>query len=127
MNVPYINILLQNIKESYFKGGGYDFFEDWGEELVNKKQPVVVLYDIVSDKARVLDGIPATVCPAKPIWSPDGTYIVGIAYDATVRRLGLVHCTNRLSTIFKLNMEGGYRKYFKILKSNVSFYKKNFK
>lgn len=56
----------------------------------------------------ILEGIPQNVCPAQPIWSPDESYIVGVAYKTLPRKLGMVYCTNRVSTIFTLDLNGKY-------------------
>lgn len=68
----------------------------------------MVLYDILKDDIQVLDGIPNDVCPAQVIWGSDNTHIFGIALKTNPRKLGLIYCTNRLSTIFSLDLQGNY-------------------
>ncbi|GJQ85226.1 hypothetical protein Trydic_g13066 [Trypoxylus dichotomus] len=99
------------------KGQEYLYREDWGEQLVNKIQSVVVQYDLIKDEVEVLSGIPENICPAKPSYSPDGSHIIGIAYKTDPRKLGLIYCSNRLSTIFKLDFEGNYTEINLINKS----------
>ncbi|KAI4460703.1 serine peptidase s9 family member [Holotrichia oblita] len=94
--------------DEIIKGQEYLYREDWGEQLVNKIQSVIVQYDLNKDEVEILSGIPENVFPAKPSYSPDGTHIIGIAYKTHPRKLGLIYCTNRLSTIFKLDFEGNY-------------------
>lgn len=65
-------------------------------------------YNIENDSAEILEGIPEDICPAQPIYSPDGDYVVGVAYKTTPRKLGLIYCTNRESSIFKLDFQGNY-------------------
>ncbi|XP_030750320.1 acylamino-acid-releasing enzyme-like [Sitophilus oryzae] len=90
------------------KGDEYLFEQDWGEQLVGKKRSIVVQYDIEKDTAQILEGIPENVCVAKTKYSPDGSYIVGVAYFTEPRKLGLIYCSNRRSTIFQLDFEGHY-------------------
>lgn len=78
---------------------------------MGKKQSVIVQYDIEKDDIEILQGIPDDICPAQPTYSPDGTYIIGIAYKSIPRKLGLVYCSNRPGTIFKLDFQGNYGKY----------------
>ncbi len=42
----------------YFQGSKFEFKDDWGEQLVSKCSPVLVVFDITSEETRVLDGIP---------------------------------------------------------------------
>lgn len=90
------------------QGEEYLYIQDWGEQLVGKKYSVLVEYNIENDAAEVLAGIPEDVCPAQPIYSPEGDYIVGIGYKTEPRKLGLIYCTNRPSAIFKLDFQGNY-------------------
>ncbi|KAJ8934689.1 hypothetical protein NQ318_015158 [Aromia moschata] len=88
----------------------YIYIQDWGEQLVGKKKSVLAEYDVESDTVEVLKGIPDDVCIAQPKYSPDGSYIVGIAYEIEPRKLGLIYCTNRPSTVFRLDFEGNFLK-----------------
>ncbi len=42
----------------FFQGNKFEFKDDWGEQLVSKCSPVLVVFDITSEETRVLDGIP---------------------------------------------------------------------
>ena len=112
---------LQNIKEisfnkycfkyrslSHFQGEEYIFEQDWGEQLVGKKKTVIAQYDIKNDSVKILEGIPENVCVAQPKYAPDGSHIVGVAYFLEYRKLGLIYCSNRPSTVFKLDFDGNY-------------------
>lgn len=65
---------------------------------------------------QILKGIPKNVCPAQAIYSPDGTYIIGVGFKTTPRKLGLMWCTNRSTDLFKLDFENNYGKYIIIVK-----------
>ncbi|KAJ8927445.1 hypothetical protein NQ314_020115 [Rhamnusium bicolor] len=75
-----------------------------------KKKSVLVEYNIESDTLEVLKGVPDDISVAQPKYSPDGTYIVGVAYETEPRKLGVIYCSNRLSTVFKLDFEGNFLK-----------------
>lgn len=94
------------------QGEEYLFKQDWGEQLVGKCLSVVVLYDIVSGNGTVLEGVPENLCPAQPTWAPDGSYIVGVAYQILPRKLGLIYCSNRTSYIFTLDFSKTYGWYY---------------
>ncbi|XP_049824230.1 acylamino-acid-releasing enzyme-like isoform X2 [Aethina tumida] len=90
------------------RGEEYVFTEDWGEQLVGKKKSILAQYDIENDKVEILSGIPDDKCIAQPKYSPDGSHIIGVSYSIEPRRLGLIYCSNRDSTLFTLDFEGNY-------------------
>lgn len=96
--------------EEKTKGEEYLFVQDWGEQLVGKKRSVLVEYDIENDSVVILKGIPNDICVAQPKYSPDGKYVIGVAYNTEYRKLGLIYCANRDSTVFKLDFEGNFLK-----------------
>lgn len=75
---------------------------------MNKKQSVIVQYDLLQDSFKVIEGIPEGLCPMHPVWSPDSTYIVGVALRTHPRKLGLIYCTNRAGAIFTLDFNENY-------------------
>lgn len=100
----------KNIKSTIclFKGKEYLYKQDWGEQLVSKKQSVIGMYDLRDDSVHVLDGVPENVCPAQVIWAADGKHLFGIALKTEPRKLGLIYCSNRSSTIFSLDLQENY-------------------
>lgn len=56
----------------------------------------------------ILEGIPENMCPAQVIWSPDGSYIIGVAFETKPRKFGIIECTNRLGAIFQLDFKGAF-------------------
>lgn len=93
------------------KGEEYLFKQDWGEQLVGKKQSVIVQYDVQNDMVDILEGVPEDRFPAQPVYAPDGSYIVGVSYKNDPRKLGLMFCTNRVNALFKLDFQGNYGTY----------------
>ncbi|XP_066149420.1 acylamino-acid-releasing enzyme-like isoform X2 [Euwallacea fornicatus] len=98
----------ENSPKPAAKGEEYLFEQDWGEQLVGKKKSILVQYDIENDSVEILKGLPDNICVAQPQYSPDGTYIIGVAYFIEPRKLGLIYCTNRPSTLFQLDFEGNF-------------------
>eukprot|EP00102_Acyrthosiphon_pisum_P011826 XP_008180714.1 PREDICTED: acylamino-acid-releasing enzyme-like [Acyrthosiphon pisum] len=91
-------------------GKEYDWSQDWGEQLVGKITPVLVVCDIKTDTIDVLSNIPNDVNPAAATWTPDGKGVVAIGYTITPRKLS----TDSLSHVFSLTLSGQYN----VLSSN---------
>lgn len=91
------------------KGEQFLYKEDWGEQYVNRKQSVLVLYDVINDNFSILEGIPDGLCPMQVTWAPDGTHIAGVVLQTTPRKLGYIYHTNRPSSIFMLDFNKKYR------------------
>ncbi|KAJ1522012.1 hypothetical protein ONE63_002334 [Megalurothrips usitatus] len=89
------------------KGEEYTYRTEWGELLVGKHQPVVVVCDLNTELLHVIGTIPSEYSPGQVIWTADGKGIVGVAWKNEPRRLGLVYCTNRESVIFHLSLDSG--------------------
>lgn len=104
------NNCLRGLLTLKFQGDEYKFTQDWGEQLVGKKVTVIAEYNLEHDKVEVLKGLPENVCVAQVRYSPDASYVLGVAYDLEPRKLGLIYCTNRKSTIFKLDFNENYGK-----------------
>lgn len=94
------------------KGKEYEWSQDWGEQMVGKITPVLVVCDIKTDTLEILPNIPNDINPATASWIPDGSGVVAVGYKITPRKLGLIYCTNRPSHIFSLTLNGQYSKYF---------------
>ncbi|XP_059481713.1 acylamino-acid-releasing enzyme-like isoform X2 [Neocloeon triangulifer] len=83
---------------------------DWGEQMVGRHQPVVVVCDVSSDaNPKVLAGVPEGLSPGQLCWRLDGKSIFGVAWKSEPRRLGLIYCTNRAGFIFELGLDGSYK------------------
>ncbi|XP_046143454.1 acylamino-acid-releasing enzyme-like isoform X1 [Osmia bicornis bicornis] len=90
-------------------GNEYIYKPHWGEQLVGKHRSVVVVLDTTTDVISALSGIPDELSPGQVIWTEDSQGIVGVAWRHEPRYLGLIACTNRLSSIFLLK-DGQYKK-----------------
>ncbi|KAF0709143.1 acylamino-acid-releasing enzyme-like isoform X3, partial [Aphis craccivora] len=97
-----------SVNNDIVPGKEYDWSQDWGEQLVGKITPVLVVCDIKTDSIDVLPNIPNDVNPATATWIPDGKGVVAIGYTITPRKLGLIYCTNRPSHVFSLTLSGEY-------------------
>ncbi|XP_050434308.1 acylamino-acid-releasing enzyme-like isoform X1 [Adelges cooleyi] len=89
-------------------GKEYEWKQDWGEQLVGKVSPVLVVCDISKDELDIFLNIPEDINPAAATWIPDGSGVVAVGYLITPRKLGLIYCTNRHSQIFSVTLSGNY-------------------
>lgn len=48
-----------------WQGHQFEYYEDWGEALVNKSSPVLCVLDIESSNITVLEGIPTNISPGQ--------------------------------------------------------------
>ncbi|NXG53178.1 ACPH enzyme, partial [Psilopogon haemacephalus] len=89
------------------QGKQFVYHEDWGEALTTHSVPVLCILDIESSSISVLDGVPDHISPGQAFWSPDDTGVVFVGWWHEPFRLGLLHCTNRRSALFYMNLTGG--------------------
>ncbi|CAH0579001.1 unnamed protein product [Chrysodeixis includens] len=92
------------------KGEEYLYRQDWGEQLVGKHLSVIVVFKLATETLTVLDGLPESWTPGQVRFLPDGSGVVGVAWETEPRRLGLIFCTNRPSYIFSLTLDGTMKK-----------------
>ncbi|BES97341.1 acylpeptide hydrolase [Nesidiocoris tenuis] len=91
-------------------GDKYVMVEDWGETLPGKSQPVLVVWDWAAGTISELAASPELISNfslGQGVWAADGS-VVCIGWDTRPRRLGKVFCTNRLSSIFRINQDGSH-------------------
>ena len=99
----------ENGENEISAGNEYIYKPHWGEQLVGKHRPVVIVLDTTTDTISALAGVPDELSPAQVLWTKDNQGIVGVAWKHEPRHLGLIACTNRLSWIFLLK-DGEYKK-----------------
>ena len=99
----------ENEENEVSVGNEYIYKPHWGEQLVGKHRPVVIVLDTTTDTISALAGVPDELSPAQVLWTKDNQGIVGVAWKHEPRHLGLIACTNRLSWIFLLK-DGEYKK-----------------
>jgi len=107
-NVPYL--FQGEVGDNVKVGCEAEYQEDWGEQMVGKANPVIVVLDLTEEqpvKVQVLSGVPEGWSPGLVRWWMGG--VVGVAYRTTPRRLGKVYCSNRPSIVFHLTMSGEWR------------------
>lgn len=78
---------------------------------MGKKNSIIAQYNIESDTVDILKGVPEDLFVAQPKYSPDGSYVIGVAYQLEPRKLGVIYCANRTNSIFYLNFDGKFGKY----------------
>uniref|UniRef100_A0A3B3C5N4 Acylamino-acid-releasing enzyme n=1 Tax=Oryzias melastigma TaxID=30732 RepID=A0A3B3C5N4_ORYME len=94
-------------KKQTVKGEQFAFYEDWGEDLVNKSCPVLCVLDIEGDNVSVLEGVPDDISPGQAFWAPGDTGVVFVGWWHEPFRLGLKYCPNRRSSLFYVDLTGG--------------------
>uniref|UniRef100_A0A8C2L8X7 Acylamino-acid-releasing enzyme n=1 Tax=Cyprinus carpio TaxID=7962 RepID=A0A8C2L8X7_CYPCA len=94
-------------KEETVLGQQFEYYEDWGEALVNKSSPVLCVLDIEGSNITVLEGIPANISPGQAFWSPSDTGLVFVGWWHEPFRLGLKYCANRRSSLFYVDLASG--------------------
>lgn len=95
----------------YVQGDQFALRPDWGEQMVGRHQPVIVVCSVQPGASpTVLSGLPSNLSPGQLTWTKDGKALVGVAWENLPRRLGLIYCTNRPGHIFHLTIDGSYRK-----------------
>uniref|UniRef100_A0A673G9I6 acylaminoacyl-peptidase n=1 Tax=Sinocyclocheilus rhinocerous TaxID=307959 RepID=A0A673G9I6_9TELE len=94
-------------KEETVLGQQFEYYEDWGEALVNKSSPVLCVLDIEGSNITVLEGIPANISPGQAFWAPNDTGLVFVGWWHEPFRLGLKYCANRRSSLFYVDLASG--------------------
>lgn len=93
-------------KPAPVKGAQFEFKEDWGEQLVSKSCPVLVIFDVTSDEIRVLDGVPDYLSAGQACWGPDDSSVVFVGWFHVPYRLGIIYCPIRKNALFSLSLDG---------------------
>uniref|UniRef100_A0A672R8I5 acylaminoacyl-peptidase n=1 Tax=Sinocyclocheilus grahami TaxID=75366 RepID=A0A672R8I5_SINGR len=90
-----------------WQGQQFEYYEDWGEALVNKSSPVLCVLDIEGSNITVLEGIPTNISPGQAFWAPNDTGLVFVGWWHEPFRLGLKYCANRRSSLFYVDLASG--------------------
>ena len=61
-----------------FQGDEYVFYEDWGEQLVDKSCPVVCVLDVEAGIVSTLDNLPDNISPGQVKGWSHGVIVTGI-------------------------------------------------
>ncbi|KAG8002822.1 Acylamino-acid-releasing enzyme [Nibea albiflora] len=82
------------------------YCEDWGEGLSNKSVAVICVVNLQNGHITVLQGVPPDVSPGQALWAPGSQSVIFVGWYHEPFRLGLKFCSNRRSTLFKLDLDG---------------------
>lgn len=77
-----------------------------------------MVVDIAEDTIKINQFIPEDYFIGQVTWTPNGEYLVGVAWKCEARYLGLYACTNRASWIFLLKTSEFRKKNYCFHKSN---------
>uniref|UniRef100_A0A0A9XJL5 Acylamino-acid-releasing enzyme n=2 Tax=Lygus hesperus TaxID=30085 RepID=A0A0A9XJL5_LYGHE len=97
-------------------GTEYVMVEEWGETLVGKSSPVLVVCNMLKKELSVVSPDSSELSLGQGVWAPDGS-IVCVGWETLPRRLGKVYCTNRSSWLLHISSDG---KATNLSKDNVS-------
>ncbi|KAF6204297.1 hypothetical protein GE061_002637 [Apolygus lucorum] len=97
-------------------GSEYVMVEEWGETLVGKSSPLLVVCNTLKNELSVVSPDSSELSLGQGVWAPDGS-IVCVGWETLPRRLGKVFCTNRSSWLVHISSEG---KATNLTKDNVA-------
>jgi acylaminoacyl-peptidase len=105
-----------------WRGQG-EWREEWGEQLVGRKEPAVFILEVATGTVTRLGGLPTdSVAASGPVWAPvvddnESTAVVCPVwagdidnFKSTSRRLGLVFCFNRPAAMYLVQAPGAGNK-----------------
>jgi acylaminoacyl-peptidase len=87
------------------RGRQHVFAEDWGEQLNDVSMPTLVVVDLDAQSAKLVP-LDDNVCAGDPSFVDDER-IVCVGYDAGLRRMGIIYCSNRPSAVYLVDADAG--------------------
>lgn len=85
-------------------GNKFDYKEDWGETYKGAN-PSIFIVSIKDEKIKAISDIPDDLSVGQVQWSPNLEKIVFTGWNTNPRRLGILHCYNRPSSIYSLKLD----------------------
>jgi acylaminoacyl-peptidase len=89
-------------KETDSRGQEFVYREDWGESFDGVCHTVIAVLDITDFKIRTIEMNGLSL--GQPFWIGSGDSVGFVAWNENPRRLGIVYCTNRLSSIYSYDL-----------------------
>ncbi|XP_067934647.1 acylamino-acid-releasing enzyme-like [Watersipora subatra] len=88
-------------KDEAIPGSKFLYKEDWGENLVDKVQPIVAVLDLEAETVEVVeDELLEESSSGQVVWCPDGSGLVFCAFPHGTQKLGMIYCPIRKSTLY---------------------------
>eukprot|EP00054_Salpingoeca_dolichothecata_P010788 m.60003 g.60003 ORF g.60003 m.60003 type:complete len:749 (-) comp19148_c2_seq2:91-2337(-) len=84
----------------------FQYKESYGEALSSAFDPQLWILDWESGEFSqpLKDTFPADLTVGQAVWNPDGNSIVFVGWPEQYRRLGLIYCFNRASSIYQFDL-----------------------
>ncbi|CAG8705391.1 13156_t:CDS:10, partial [Racocetra persica] len=83
----------------------FDYVPSWGEKFYNKRAPLIVVFDISTNEAKVLPKL-EKIDPGQVQFGPEDKSLIFTGYSNEPRRFGIAACTNRLAGIYQCQLDG---------------------
>lgn len=106
MNIANVSMNF-NLTMDLMQGHEYDFYQNWGEQLENCYNSLVVVLNLDSDGFQYYT-LPNNDFPCDLQWVGNSSFI-GLSLVDSPWRLGSIYCANRESKVFQMD-EHGHRK-----------------
>jgi acylaminoacyl-peptidase len=89
------NIDENNYQEKYSN----HYVDEWGEQNIGKSQSVIAIFDLNTHEVKIVENLPADVCPSSLTWYKNDGIVFSGLYTKPYR-LGLIYCPIRKSELF---------------------------
>lgn len=96
--------MFTSYKDDVSIGNKYDYKEDWGETYKGAN-PSIFIASIKDEKVKAVPNIPEHLSSGQVQWTVDQKSIVFTAWNTQPRRLGILHCYNRESAVYKMDVD----------------------
>ncbi|CAG8720772.1 19843_t:CDS:10, partial [Cetraspora pellucida] len=83
----------------------FDYVPSWGEKFYNKRAPLIVVFNISANDAKVLPKF-EKIDPGQVQFGPEDKSLIFIGYSNGPRRFGIAACTNRSAGIYQCQLDG---------------------
>ncbi|KAF9918292.1 hypothetical protein BX616_009582 [Lobosporangium transversale] len=84
----------------------YAYKPDWGETFTGKREPSLVIVDVVTLEIKILDRLEGDMSPGQAIFSHDSNSLIFTGYHRDPQFHGIVYCQNRLTGLYQINLDG---------------------
>jgi len=77
--------------------------DEWGDQNVGKSQSVIAIFDLATKELKIVENIPADICPFSLSWYKDEGIIFS-ALNTKPYRLGIASCPIRKGELYYYNL-----------------------
>jgi len=87
-------------------GREFLFREDWGEQNTRKSTPSLFIFDLLTKTITEVGNLPENMSCGQPQWIDNNSALAFVGAPTEKRRLGVIYCDNRESSIYRINVDG---------------------